>query len=303
MEARGRIRAVTFDVGGTLAEGRPDHGLYARRILRLLDSLGFGVRREEWEEATGRALSELRARRENHREMSFQEFSSLQLSFLGVEPQPHLLEEMLSLYLLSFPRRLKRGARKVLEQLFPLYGLGVLSNSMSPAPRRFLEERGLDRYFRVMLVSGEVGYRKPHPEIFLRALRELGVSPGEAVHVGDRPEVDGRGARGAGMSFILVSPRTPEEGVEAEAVVPFLSDVPGALEMLSRPEGEELLDSLGRRCFLCSSPHFSLYGLEDRPLLLCPDCRRSLHRPTGAPRKHGKYRAVYRRAWRPQGFR
>jgi FMN phosphatase YigB (HAD superfamily) len=299
MEAQGRIRAVTFDVGGTLAEGRPDHGLYARRVLRLLASRGFAVGREEWEEATGRALSELRNRREEHREMSFREFSSLQLSSLGVEPDPLLLEEMLSLYLLSFPRRLKRGARRVVEELFPLYRLGVLSNSMSPAPRLFLQERGLDRYFGVILVSGEVGYRKPHPEIFLRALRELGVSPAEAVHVGDRPDTDGAGAKGVGMSFILLSPRTPGGGVEAQAVVPSLSDVPGAVEMLSLPEGEELLDSLGRRCFLCSSPHFSLYRLEDRSVLLCPDCRRSLHRALAKPRKHGKYRAVYRRAWRP----
>ena len=292
------MRAVTLDVGGTLAEGRPDHVLYARRVLRLLASRGYRVEREEWEEATRRALGELGARRKEGREMSFQEFSSLQLSLLGVEPSPSLLEGMLSLYLLSFPRRLKRGARRMVEELSSLYPLGALSNSMSPAPRLFLEERGLARYFRVILVSGEVGYRKPHPEIFLRACRELGASPQEAVHVGDRPDVDGAGAKAVGMAFVLLSPRTPGEGVEADAVVPFPSEVPGAVRMLFREDREELLDSLGRRCAFCSSPHFSLYG-EESPLLLCPDCRRSLGTPTGRPKKHGKYRAPYRRSWRP----
>lgn len=287
MEAREKgIRAITFDVGGVLAEGRPDHGLYTERVLSRL-----GVGREEWEEATSRALSELGRRRREGREMSFWEFSSLQLSGVGVEPVPELLEEMLSLYLSSFPRRLKRGARRVVEGLAASYRLGAISNSMSPAPRRLLEERGLDRYFRVILVSGEVGYRKPHPEIFLRALRELGVSPEEAVHVGDRPDTDGEGARGVGMRFVLVSPRTPERA-EAQAVVPSVLEVPGAVEMLSRGE------DLGGECFVCSSPYFSLYELEGEPLLLCPDCRRSFTRRASRPRKHGKYRAVYRRVHR-----
>ncbi len=299
MEAGERgIKAITFDVGGVLAEGKPDHRLYEERVLSRLASLGFGVGKEEWGKATSAALSELARRRKEGREMSFQEFSSLQLSGAGVEPVPWLLEEMLSLYLSSFPRRLKRGAGRVVEELAGLYRLGVISNSMSPAPRRFLEERGLDRYFGVILVSGEVGYRKPHPEIFLRALRELGVSPGEAVHVGDRTDTDGKGARGVGMRLVLLSRQTPE-GVEADAVVPSVREVPGAVEMLSL--GEEFTESLGGKCFVCSSPCFSLYELEGEPLLLCPECRRSFGRRVPRPRKHGKYRAVYRRAWRDQG--
>ncbi|MEM2977828.1 MAG: HAD family hydrolase [Candidatus Hadarchaeales archaeon] len=298
MEAGERgIKAITFDVGGVLAEGKPDHRLYAERVLSHLASLGFGVREEKWLEATSGALSELGRKRREGREMSFEEFSSLQLSSVGVEPNQELLEKMLSLYLSSFPRKLKRGAGRVVEELASSYKLGAVSNSMSPAPRRFLEERGLDRYFGVILVSGEVGYRKPHPEIFLRALRELRVSPEEAVHVGDRADTDG-GAKGVGMRFVLLSPSTPE-GVEADAVVPSVREVPGAVEMLSR--GEEFVESLGKGCFVCSSPHFSLYELEGEPLLLCPRCRRSFRQRVPRPRKHGKYRAVYRRAWRDQG--
>lgn len=291
-KAEGGIEAITFDVGGTLAEGKPDHGLYAKRVLSHLSSLGFAVREEEWKRATSQALLQLRLRREKGLEMSFQEFSSLQLSAVGVKPEGELLERMLSLYLSSFPRRLKRGAKKVVEELANSYRLGAISNSMSPAPKEFLVERGLGKYFRTILVSGEVGYRKPHPEIFLRALGELEVPPERAVHVGDRPEIDGKGAKGVGMRFVLLSPHTPKQA-EADAVVPSIREVPGALKML-----QEELDSLGRECFICSSPFISLYEFEDGPILLCPDCRRGFTPPRGRPRKHGKYRAVYRKSWR-----
>jgi putative hydrolase of the HAD superfamily len=57
---------------------------------------------------------------------------------------------------------------------------------------------GWDELFDAVVISGEVGLRKPEPEIYALTARRLGVEPGECVFVDDlSPNV--RGAEAAGM--------------------------------------------------------------------------------------------------------
>jgi beta-phosphoglucomutase-like phosphatase (HAD superfamily) len=190
----------------------------------------------------------------------------------------------------------------VIAELAKSYPLGAISNSMSSLPKHFLEESGLLKHFKVVVISGEIGYRKPHPEIFRQALLRLGVKPEQAVHIGNSLEEDIAGARNAGMRSVLITPRTIEEAVIApDLSVPSLREVPWAVEVLSRTELHELVEMLGKRCILCNSDQICLYrtdeGEEDYALF-CPGCRReSLRKLKIVPRKHGKYRAIYRRAW------
>jgi putative hydrolase of the HAD superfamily len=64
-----------------------------------------------------------------------------------------------------------------------------------------LERHGLREAFDVVVVSAEVGARKPDPAPFRFALDQLGVEPGRALHVGDHRPHDEAGARAAGMRF------------------------------------------------------------------------------------------------------
>jgi HAD superfamily hydrolase (TIGR01549 family) len=64
-----------------------------------------------------------------------------------------------------------------------------------------LERHGLRRWFDAVVVSGELGVRKPDPAPFHAALSALGVEPSRAAHVGDHPPDDEVGARAAGMRF------------------------------------------------------------------------------------------------------
>jgi putative hydrolase of the HAD superfamily len=50
--------------------------------------------------------------------------------------------------------------------------------------------------------SSELGKRKPHPEIFERALDALDVESGDAMFVGDRLYEDVRGSNEAGMTSV-----------------------------------------------------------------------------------------------------
>jgi putative hydrolase of the HAD superfamily len=55
-----------------------------------------------------------------------------------------------------------------------------------------------------LVISSEVGFRKPHPSFFRAACAHLGLAPENVLCVGDDPENDVRGAIRAGLSALLV---------------------------------------------------------------------------------------------------
>ena len=82
--------------------------------------------------------------------------------------------------------------------------LGLVSNAFDPGwlLHRDLEQMGIAERIDFAVFSSEIGKRKPHPEIFERALEALGVSPEEAMFVGDRLYEDVRGAGEVGMTTV-----------------------------------------------------------------------------------------------------
>jgi len=81
--------------------------------------------------------------------------------------------------------------------------LGLVTNNDSMNyHQRLLGKFGLERFFDSIVVSCILGVRKPHRLMFLRCLKELGVSNRESVFVGDRPRTDVEGARNAGIRSI-----------------------------------------------------------------------------------------------------
>jgi putative hydrolase of the HAD superfamily len=82
--------------------------------------------------------------------------------------------------------------------------LALVSNTASPEwlLRPVLERQGVSERVDVIVLSSEVGKRKPHPAIFQRALSELGVAPDEALFVGDRLDADIYGASRLGIKTV-----------------------------------------------------------------------------------------------------
>ena len=80
--------------------------------------------------------------------------------------------------------------------------MAIVSNKLHPAVQE------LSRRFFAELVTSAVGEsetvrRKPNPDGVLRALKEMGSRPDEAIYVGDS-EVDWETARNAGLRCALV---------------------------------------------------------------------------------------------------
>lgn len=87
-------------------------------------------------------------------------------------------------------------------------GLVVNTPHQGAVIDRHLEQLGLLGFFPVRAYSSEHAARKPDPQLFEAALKELEVPAGEALFVGDDPKLDIFGAQRAGMcAAVRIPPR------------------------------------------------------------------------------------------------
>jgi putative hydrolase of the HAD superfamily len=85
--------------------------------------------------------------------------------------------------------------------------LAILSNHCPELPD-LVRGLGLWDYFDIVLTSASIGFEKPHPEAFARALDDLG-HPDPVWMVGDSPEADIAGAARCGIRGVLVRRAAP----------------------------------------------------------------------------------------------
>jgi len=109
--------------------------------------------------------------------------------------------------------------------------LGVVSN-WDTRLRGIAAGLGLDRLVDFVVISAEVGARKPDPMIFEEALRRAGVKAGEAAHVGDLFEEDVVGARRAGLRAFLIDRQKRITAREAPEGVPLLKTLDELLQLV-----------------------------------------------------------------------
>lgn len=237
------LKAITFDFWGTLYQNA-----YARdgRLSLIQETL---VRHHQ-----PRSLDEIDAAYDRAREVWDQVWQSEQRSIsierwlreildfldadLPADVQGALGDAIQEIYLRGDKPQPVPGVSDVLPRLARRYRLGLISDTgLTPGRvlRMIMRRDGLLSCFEALTFSDEVEVAKPLPKPFLHTLDALGVQPEEAVHIGDLPNTDLRGARGVGMKAILflgVSER--EDG---------LPQADGAFETYD--ELEELLEGLG----------------------------------------------------------
>ena len=97
--------------------------------------------------------------------------------------------------------------------------MGIISNWDTPL-HAMVEELGLAPYFEVIVASHDQRVRsaKPDAAIFEYALNAVGVSPEEAVHVGDSFEADIMGAHATGIRAILLDRDGTQTGRWGETI-------------------------------------------------------------------------------------
>jgi putative hydrolase of the HAD superfamily len=119
--------------------------------------------------------------------------------------------------------------------------VGAVSNTYQSraALAKSLAAHGLLQYLDALVLSSEVGLEKPHPAIFQEAMRQLGVTPGAAVFVGDIVWADVLGAQALGMRAVLTHQYRREDPGEhkPDLVIERLAEVVGYVDRLNHEEG------------------------------------------------------------------
>ncbi len=105
--------------------------------------------------------------------------------------------------------------------------VGAVSNSDGAYQRRKLATVGLADEFDAAVFSGELGVAKPDPAIFLAGAAALGTRPGRTVYVGDRWDVDAKGALAAGLIPVWLD----RAGVGSPVAEPRISRIVGLPEL------------------------------------------------------------------------
>jgi 2-haloacid dehalogenase len=98
-------------------------------------------------------------------------------------------------------------ALSVIRQLERRFRLALITNGLPEVQWPRLTSSGLRPHFEPIVISGEVGYSKPHPAIFQIALESMGeADPGNVLIIGDSLTADMRGGIDVGMATCWMNP-------------------------------------------------------------------------------------------------
>ncbi len=203
----GPFDAVLFDLGHTLMDWTWDDDLLVAGHRAGLEALGR-CSEPAAEALTSRYVHEAQLHDwEAVEEVEYPALTRTMLADVGVEVDDDGLVRFLDAEHAAWaPARKVGSMSEALLDSLRDRGLktGLVSNTWDPRwlLERDLEQMGLLSRLDTTVFSSEVGVRKPRPEIFYRALDELGVDPERSVFVGDRLEADIKGAGDLGMTTI-----------------------------------------------------------------------------------------------------
>jgi putative hydrolase of the HAD superfamily len=206
------IKAVTFDLWNTLLENRDFTEPRINSLRRVLEDEGAHLPYGDLLRAYEKASEYYRREWElNRSHLSVERRVEHILTGLRIPFTADLKRSVISNFVNAFimdPPALKEGVEETLEALNGECRMGIISDTgVTPGSiiRDHLEGHELLHYFKSTVFSDEVGYCKPDPKVFEKALNELEARPEEAVHVGDLLRTDIAGAKAIGMNAVWVS--------------------------------------------------------------------------------------------------
>ena len=211
------IRAVAFDVNGTLVSILTDEGMdqIFRSAAHYFIYQGIDLHRDEVRDLYFRIMKEQQqASPERHPEFDAVAIwrsilEAHQTAFTRSLPVEKLAQ--IPLFLAEMSRGIARRrlspfphVRATLDVLRERYPLAIVTDAQAAYTRGELHKAGLLDYFDPIVISGDYGYRKPDRRLFQMALDTMGLAAQNTLYVGNDMHRDIFGAREAGMTTVMV---------------------------------------------------------------------------------------------------
>lgn len=186
------IRAVLFDLDGTLLDRRQSleqfiHDQYNRFLSHLRS-----IEKSEY-------CSRFLALDNNGYTWKDKVYATLLYEYNITTLTP---EQLLHDYITNFQHHCIpfQNMHELLQRLTQQnMKIGIITNGFTDFQMNNLRALNIHTYTNTILVSEAEGIKKPHPEIFERALQKLDVKASECLYVGDHPENDLLGSERVGI--------------------------------------------------------------------------------------------------------
>jgi putative hydrolase of the HAD superfamily len=227
-----RIKAVFFDIDNTLFDQDRAHRAALCTLAQRYTDIFHGVGEEDLIDAF--LTADKKALEEFH--------SGIPLNVIRLERQLRILrilrldegfaEEMTKVFYDLYPRMNTPidHAGTVVKTLRERYAVGVISNGSRKVQYQKLDAIGLTELFQCVVLSEEIGIRKPDPRIFWTALESFDAAPEETLYVGDSYHADVCGAKNAGMKVCWMNHRSQPSGdIHPDFTIQSLDEIMRAL--------------------------------------------------------------------------
>ncbi len=210
------IRAVTFDVNGTLVRIHTEDHMdqIFRAAAHFLTYQGIDLRRDHLRDLYFQIMKEQQqASPETHPEFDVVAIwrsilDTHQTAFTRSLPAEKLAQ--VPLFLAEMSRGIARRrlslyphVRATLDVVRERYPLAIVTDAQTAYTRAELHKVGLLDYFDPIIVSGDYGYRKPDRRLFQLALDKMGVPAQNTLYVGNDMHRDIFGAQETGMITVM----------------------------------------------------------------------------------------------------
>jgi putative hydrolase of the HAD superfamily len=195
------LRAICFDLDGTLVDFTGD---FQALILQNANKLGVpqalhGQFAEAFSKYTRSLATSLEITRQTLSDLGLASPENLEL----------LCQQATQRYTASI--HLMNGAKELLESLCQQdIPLAIITNGPTDMQLASIYKVNIQDYFKAILISGELGIRKPDAQIFRLACERLDFQPGNCLMVGDNLSADVQGARRTGMQAVWMSQESSE---------------------------------------------------------------------------------------------
>lgn len=237
-DMRKRIRAIAFDYGNTLVEITKTH--YDATVWAICDVLArtFGAVDAYIvaQALEGERMFPYCGSHPTYREVDhIATMRDLVRKLYGIEPCIEILDALIVARRKAFVDNvyMTDTVREVVATLANKFPIAIISNYADAlSVHESIDRSSIKRYVSRLVVSGEVGFIKPHPAMFCCLIEQLGVEARSIMHVGDNWLADIQGAKRIGMLATLTLQWTTleefsrqEEDKEPDFVIHELSEL------------------------------------------------------------------------------
>lgn len=153
---------------------------------------------------------------------------SLTLEHFGVMDNSELSRQLGDFYVLEGPKKtaLVDGARELLDYMYAKhYPMYIVSNGFKEVQNEKIKTSNIDKYFKKVYLSEDIGYQKPNRKIFDAILNDLNASSSDCVMIGDDYAVDIVGARSADIDQIYYNPEGIKHPIRPTCEVKHLAEI------------------------------------------------------------------------------